>query len=119
MFTRLCIIWLTRPSETPQPAGKVLTVDHRVVRDEVQRPLLRGVDAEGRRSLCHALGSGNEARLRSRRLGEAHSPCAALGTYGFQVVVGSPQSRRVSPESAPSFQSVLDSTAMKKSLRFS
>ena len=36
----------------------VLTGDHRVVGDEVERPLLSRADAEGRRSLRHSLGTG-------------------------------------------------------------
>ena len=56
--TRLRIIWLTRPSETPSQVGKVLAEDHRVVGDEVQRPLLRRADAEGRRRLRHTLRDG-------------------------------------------------------------
>ena len=41
-----------------EPAGKVLTGDHRVVGDKVERPLLRRADAEGRCSLRHPLGAG-------------------------------------------------------------
>ena len=41
-----------------EPAGKVLTGDHRVVGYEVERTLLRRADADGRRSLRHPLGPG-------------------------------------------------------------
>ena len=47
----------------------MLAGGHRVVGDEVQRPLLRRADDEGRRSLCHSLGTGQ--RLRARRSGGA------------------------------------------------
>ena len=38
-----------------QPIGKMLTGDHRVVGDKVERPLLSQAEAEGRCSLRHPL----------------------------------------------------------------
>ena len=43
------------PFRDAEPDGQVLTGDHRVVGDEVERPLLRLADAEGPRSLRHTL----------------------------------------------------------------
>ena len=51
-----------------EPEGQVLAGDHWVVGDEVQRPLLRGADAEGRRSLHHALRVGYRSAFALRRL---------------------------------------------------
>ena len=108
LSTRLRIIWLRRPSETPSQAGQVLTGDHRVVGDEVERPLLSRADAEGRRSPHHPLGVGNGRTLPLRRLGSRPSAAAGVGAHRLQRVVReSEQPRGFAPEAqVPSCQRV-------------
>ena len=86
----------------------MLTGDHRVVGDEVQRPLLRRADAEGRRRLCHPLGVGNGRTLPLRRLGSRPSAWLAVGAHRLQRVVReSEQPRGFAPEAqVPPFQGV-------------
>ena len=67
-----------------EPGRQVLTGDHRVVGDEVECPLLRGCDAEGRRSLHHPLRTGYRGAFALRRLGAKSSAGAAVGVDGLQ-----------------------------------
>ena len=96
------------PLRDAEPCGKVLAGDHWVVGDDVQRPLLRRADAEGRRSLGHALRVGYRSPLALRRRGEGSSSSARCtpGDHVLQRVVRVPeQPRGLLPDAAvPSFQ---------------
>ena len=93
------------PLGDAEPAGKVLTGDHRVVGQEVERPLLRRADAEGRRSLCHPLGTGQRRPFTLRRCGETPSAGAAARAHLLQCAVGAADPRESVPEAkVPSFQ---------------
>ena len=82
-----------------EPGRQVLTGDHRVVGDEVECPLLRGCDAEGRRSLHHPLRAGYGGAFALRRLGARPSAGAALGADVIEGVVrASEQPRGLLPE---------------------
>ena len=91
-----------------EPHGKVLTGDHRVVGHEVERPLLRRADAEGRRSLHHPLWTGYRGPLPLRRLRARRSAGAAVGADGLQSKEpAADHPRGATPEAkVPSFQRV-------------
>ena len=90
-----------------KPAGKMLTGNHRVVGHEVERPLLRRADAEGRRSLRHPLGAGQRCPLPLRRIRARPSAGAALGAHVLQRVVRAADPRVFVPEAkVPSFEGV-------------
>ena len=76
------------PLRDAEPAGEVLAGDHRVVGDEVQCPLLRRADAEGRlQTAPSARDGGSDARFRS---GEwVRGPSAALAVSGHGPPEGS------------------------------
>ena len=75
----LSVAW-RKASSPPGPAGQVLTGDHRVVGHQVERPLLRGADAE-------EVGAARTIRSRSgiarprRKLGQSF----LLKRYGHLV----------------------------------
>ena len=96
------------PLGDAEPAGKVLTGDHQVVGHEVERPLLRGADAEGRRSLHQPLGTGQRSPLPFRRRGAKPSSGAAVGAHVLQRVVRAAEHPRgFTPEAkVPSFEPV-------------
>ena len=71
------------PLGDAEPGCKVLAGDHRVVGDDVQRPLLSWTDAEGWRSLRHALGTGQRCPLPLRRLC-ARPARTVAGDHGLQ-----------------------------------
>ncbi len=86
----------------------MLTGDHRVVGDEVERPLLGGAEAEGRRSLHHTLGTGYRGPFPLRRLRARPSAWLAVGAHRLQRVVReAEQPRGFAPEAqVPSFERV-------------
>ena len=92
----------------PKPDGQVLTGDHRVVSDKVERPLLRRAGAEGRRSLRHPLGVGYGRPLPLRRLSARPSAWAGAGDHALQrKEPASDDPRRATPEAkVPSFHRV-------------
>ena len=91
-----------------EPEGQVLTGDHGVVGHEVQRPLLRRADAEGRRSLCHPLWTGQRRPLPLRRLSARPSAGPGVGADRLQCGVReSEQARGFAPDAkVPSFERV-------------
>ena len=83
-----------------EPAGKVLTGDHRVVGHEVERPLLRRGDAEGWRSLRQPLRVGYGGALAAGRLRAQPSAGAAVRAHGLQRVAPAAEHERGAPPEA-------------------
>ena len=77
-----------------EPARQVLAGDHRVVGDQVERPLLRRGDAEGRRSLDHSLRAGYGGALAAGRLGVKPPAGTAVGAHRLQRVAPAAEHER-------------------------
>ena len=79
-----------------------------MVGDEVERPLLRRADAEGRRSLRHPLGTGQRRPLALRRLSARPSAGAGAGDHALQrEEPAADDPRGATPEAkVPSFEGV-------------
>ena len=96
------------PFRNTKPARKVVTGHHRVVRDKVERLLLRWTDAEGRCRLHHPLGTGHRCPLPLRRLSAQLSARAGAGDHALQrEEPAADHPRGATPEAkVPSFQRV-------------